>query len=618
MEMLAPLWLCLRLALLIAGLIAPGAALLRALRLPCSLGASFAASAVILYGSALTLDALGRPLSLASLTTALALATAAALFASRRREAANGTPTPDSAGDPGLLAPFTQLGALAPVMLLFWAVIAFLLFREPLAGPDIQFRWAFLPEQWLRHGNLDFYPPVSASDFLSYFWVESIPPGVASLHAWAFACGGGFAAAWTIPVTALQFLALHDLAWRAGAAVGGERAARPAAVLVAACPLLAWSCRLGQETGLTTLAALGLAGSLLRWRATARPAWAAAAGLFAALGATTREYGLVFPALALVALAAGRAPRAAWRAFGVAALPIALAWPLRCALRTGNPFYSLDVAGLLPVNRVFVTWIADHRALFGAALADGGGWLYALRWFALGAAPALLGWIALAALARQHRPAILGAGAIAAFLGLWLMSVPYTVGGLFYSLRVASPALALGAVVAGVVVSRRSAAGVYNALLGVFLLATLPLTLLLPQNPAHTPLRDWPLPWHPVAPPALAGADKIVPAILATGDRDSVVLTDSPGFQALLAPHGLHAVPFWSPQAAWLFDPQIAPADAARRWRESGLHLVVLSKFAPAVAFVNRRAGWRAAPFRMQVVGETAGFLLLRIEAPLS
>lgn len=606
-------WPGLRLVLLLAGLLAPGAALLQALRLPRSLGGCFAASAVVLYGSALALNALGVPLSLASLATALAGTTLVALLLARRR----GPTTPlDAGGEENFFAPFTRLGALAPVMLLYWAVIGFLLVREPLAGPDISFRWAFLPEQWLRLGSLDFYPPVSADDFLSYFWVESIPPGVASLHAWAFACGGGFAPAWTIPVVALQFLALHDLAWRAGAAAGGERAARPAAVLAAACPLVNWSCRLGQETGLTTLAVLGLVVTLLRWRATLRPAWVAAAGVFAALGAMTREYGLVFPVLAVAVLFARRASRAAWGAFALTALPLALAWPLRCALHTGNPFYSLGVAGLLPVNPIFIAWIADHRAVFGAALAQTSSLLYLARWLLLGAAPALVGGILLFAAARRHKPAAFGAGAVAVLLGLWLTSIPYTDGGLFYSLRVASPALALGAVAAGVAVARARVAAVRTAVPAALLLATLPLTLLLPQNPAHVALRDWPAPWrHQPFDPGAANR-QIIPALLA--EHVSLVLTDTPGLQTLLAPHPVHAIPFWSPQAAWLFDPALAPADAARRWRESGLRVVVLSKFPPALAFVNSHARWREPLFRFRRIGETPNFVILSVEAPAS
>lgn len=601
MAVLALVSSCLRLVLLVAGLLLPGAALTRVLRLPLSLGISFAASAVLLYASALALDFTGLPLSLTSYSAAIAVVTAALFWRGRHAHIAPPeTPSP--------FAPFTRLGPLTPFFVLFWAIIAFLLVREPLAGPDTQFRWAFLPEQWLRLGHLDFYPPVTARDFLSYFWAESIPPGVASLHAWAFACGGNFSAAWTIPVTAFEFLALHDLAWRIGHHFGGNSAARASSLLLAACPLLAWSARLAQETGLTAIAALGIAFALLQFRAGPNRRWAAAIGIFAALGAITREYGLVFPALAVAALAFLRAARRSWLAFSLAAVPVALGWPLFTALRTGNPVYSLDLAGLFPVNPVFTAWVGDNRAFFSHAFLTQG-WFVALRWLALAATPAVVGWILLLVFARKDRLAAFAVAAIAVFLALWLASVPYTVGGVFYTLRVANPALALGAVAAGVLGAR-----VRPLLLGALLCVTLPFTLLLPQNPLQTPVRDWPAPWRAEPPAAPGGADEIVPAIVA--QRAPIILTDSPGFQKLLAPHDVAAIPFWSPQVSWVFDPRTAPADAARRWRESGLHVLVLSKFPPALAFVNRHARWRAPFFRIRTVAESAGFLVLRIDAP--
>ena len=614
----------LRLALLLAGLLLPGALLARALRLPRALALWFAGSAVLLYACALALALLRIPLSLATLAAALGSASLvtclfalgsghSSLFAFFRRPSGPASPAgppPASAAAPPLLTPFTRLGVLAPFLVLFWAVVAFLLIREPLAGPDTGFRWAWLPEQWLRLGSLDFYPPVSARDFLSYFWAESIPPGVASLHVWAFGCGGRFAPAWVIPVTALQFLALHDLAWRLGDKLSGAPAARAAALLLAACPLLVWSTRLAQETGLTALSALGLAYSLLEYRAAPRGGWAAAAGLFAALGAIAREYGLVFPALAVAALLFLRAPRRAWLAFALAAVPVALVWPLHVAFRTGNPFYSLDVAGLLPVNRVFATWVSDNAALFGRFFLTTG-WRDTLLWLALAAAPALLGWCALLfAIARRpfQRPvALFALASIAVLLALWLLSVPYTVGGPFYALRVASPALALGAVAAGVALARAR-----PVVLGAFLLATLPFTLLLPQSPRRTPFRDWPVPWHSVPPPSPAAPEAIVPAILA--EQPGTILTDSPGFQKLLLPHGVAAIPFWSPQVAWLFDPRTPPAEVAARWRASGLHVLVLSRFEPAVVFLNRRARWSSPPFVIRQVAESDGFVVLRVD----
>ena len=111
MEMLAPFWLCLRLALLLAGLLVPGAGLLRALRLPRSIGSCFAGSALVIYGCALALNSSGAHLSLATLAAAVAVVTLVALWIARRR----GTTTPlDAGGEESFFSPFTRLGALTP------------------------------------------------------------------------------------------------------------------------------------------------------------------------------------------------------------------------------------------------------------------------------------------------------------------------------------------------------------------------------------------------------------------------------------------------------------------------------------------------------------------------
>lgn len=151
-----------------------------------------------------------------------------------------------------LRAPFSGLGGWWPLYLLFWGIVLFRAVEQPLSGPDVDFRWSWLARQMLQTGTLDFYPPHRAADFAADFWPESIPPGIAGLYAWAYACAGEFTAMWTAPVVLLQFWALHELLWRLGHTIGG------ATIAGAACPLLNWSLFIGQETGLTTVALLGV------------------------------------------------------------------------------------------------------------------------------------------------------------------------------------------------------------------------------------------------------------------------------------------------------------------------------------------------------------------------
>src|SRR4029077_17451027 len=47
---------------------------------------------------------------------------------------------------------------------------------SPLMGGERLFRWDFLAQRLLALGRLDFYPPLSAPDFRTYFFVDGIPP----------------------------------------------------------------------------------------------------------------------------------------------------------------------------------------------------------------------------------------------------------------------------------------------------------------------------------------------------------------------------------------------------------------------------------------------------------
>src|SRR6185369_1933266 len=116
------------------------------------------------------------------------------------------------------------------------------------------------------------------------------------------------------------------------------------------------------------LSTIGIVYALESWQRTRIAGWAALAGIFAVGGAMAREYGLVFPALAAAGLLVVRGDRRAWFAFAGAAT-LALAWPLRTYLLTGNPFYSLALDGL-PTNPRFIAWIEHDAATLGATFSN--------------------------------------------------------------------------------------------------------------------------------------------------------------------------------------------------------------------------------------------------------
>jgi hypothetical protein len=599
----------LRLLLLLAGLLLPGTMVLRALRVPWSLAVAFATSAVALYLLVIAFTLCGVPFGLGTLTAGLAAFSLLVCLLPCR--------IPTAAVSP-LHRAFTGLGGWTVLYGLFWLIIGWRLWSQPLSGPDAAFRWSALAEQILQPGSLDFYPPRGGEDFRHHFWVESIPPGLAGLYAWAYASGGSVHPLWTSPVVALQILSMHELAWRLGSRWGGEIVARRAVVLTAASPLLAWAILIGQETGLTALAVCGLVWTMPHMREEDGTRWTILAGVFAALAASAREYG---PAFAVTALGASFffAPRRRSLLFAAVALPIALVWPLRTWFLTGNPFYSLDLLGLFPVNREFVAWSTVFHAPHAHPLTAAGGVSGLARYLTVWALPAVIGLaVLLVLLIRGLRDARLPALFVLLTGALWYTSLPYTAGGLFYSLRVLSPALALLPVLAAYgftiwvapIVSHLVTIGA-----ALILAESLPKTLLLPENPYRVLPHEWLLASQRFA-KSVDTVDQDLLAALRALPLEGRVIADNAGFPRLLRPLGVEVVPLWSPEVAWLFDPKLAPEEIARRWQRAGFRYLVLGKTPSGAEYVLKRAQWRAPYFTVRTAGQTEVNVIL--EATLS
>ncbi len=610
MDWLQLLALPFRLALLIAGLLVPGTLLLRAVGLPRSLSGSFIVSAVLLHGVVLVLAFTGWPIGPGTLAAGLTLLATAAFLVARRKPVV-------ASAEEGLGVMFTRWNPWVLFYGAVWIVLLYRLGTQPLTGPDVGFRWSWLAEQMLRQGSLGFYPPHSTADFARYFWAESIPPGVAGLYAWSYACGGSFAPLWTSPAVLLQFLALHDLVWRLAHRMGGEPAARLAVLLLAATPLLNWSVVIGQETGLTAIGVCGLVYGLLAWGTDHQNrTWLLLAGFSAALVAVAREYGVAFGALGAVVLLAWRAPWRGLLAYGLTALLLPATWFGYVWLKTGNPVYSLGLAGLFPVNDVFDRYTAFVRLLQSVGLVSPEGLYQFLRYLLLFALPAVAG-LMLAAW-RARITFTLAALFIVATTLLWIVSIGYTAGGLFYSMRVLSPVFSLAAILGGVAAAEAAGNSSFRRIGAGFLLVlgleSLPKTLALPVNPYRAAPVDW---LHAggefVGRTARADAE-LLPAVRSLPGRP-VIITESAGLQRLLAGTGLPVVPIWSPAVSWLLDARLPAADFTARLRELGDCCLILTRDSHGARFVQARAHPSLGPFlRLQQFSDQ--YVVYRLATP--
>ncbi len=602
----------LRLLLLVAGVLVPGSMILRALRLPWSLAGAFLISSATLYATVLIFTWTGTVISTMNLAIALGVVALVGRLVPMR-------------GLPPRLASsfscFSGMEAWRPLYIAFWAIVVYRLATQPLSGPDVSFRWSFLAEQMNRFGSLNFYPPRTGSDFTRYLWAESIPPGIASLYAWAYGCAGSKLALWTSPIVGLQLLSLHELIWRLAQRWGGELAARRAVLFAAACPLLTWAVLIGQETGMTALSVIGIVWCLQNARERNGRSWMILGGICCVAAASTREYGPSFAVTAIVCALALRLPAKHVGYLTITALPLSLAWPARVWMLTGNPFYSLNIGGIFSTNSVFIEWSESFHQNSVKAFSSAADWFALDRYLVLWALPAVIGIGALLfLLLRKVKEARVATAFIALTIALWYVSVAHTAGGLFYSLRVLSPAYALLVVAAGYGLGfvnwSRTAIGSVSFAITLMLVEAMPKTLVLPENPYRLPLAKWAQAGDELGDfvrPSAAKLQNIINALPLGENRR--ILTDNGGLPRVLAYSNIQTVPLWSPEVAFLFDPSLKPKEVAKRWKETGLSYVVISKGSPTKDFIETHAQWHTRFFTIVTVIETDSVLILQAVA---
>lgn len=590
---------------LLPGLVAAGALALpgwlvaRRLQLPQPLFAGFIGGAVTLFTLVLAADAAHLTLSPRNAFIAWGALTATVLAVVWRGPAASSPVAGQTRSS------WREHGPLFLPLLPVVAVVVYRTTTQPLFGVDTVFRWNYLAEEMLARGTLGFYPPVIAADYEIYSWPDGIAPVVSSLYFWIYAVAGAARPAATAPLIWLQVGLVAAGVFAVARRMFSPRAGAFAVALAAGSPLLWWASAMGQETGLTALALLGLLLYLPASRETESTGAIVFAALAASLGALAREYALVLPVFGLALALTRRLTARAGGLFTLVALLATAPWYLRNAALTGNPLFNLGVGGWFPVNDV-------HHWLNASYLAELG-WDHlpaeAPRLIATHCGLALLG--AGAGFAYYFRTALPLAAAGLLFGVLWFASLGYTAAGFMYSLRVLSPALTVAAVLGGAALARfiPGRAALAAAALGLGLVATDAAlrTLTLPANVYRVPPHEWPTVGR-----ALHDYHRrpVYAELARVAGRERMLVL---GPNALLTRAGANTLPLWSPEVRFLFDPTLPPPEIARRLRTANIGFVLLNTGSVNERFLARSAFFRDPAGMLQRVWFDADMVLLRV-----
>jgi hypothetical protein len=318
------------------------------------------------------------------------------------------------------------------------------------------------------------------------------------------------------------------------------------------------------------------------------------AGLAAGTGALAREYGLAYLALGAFALGWWRAGWRSLTVFVATAALVAGPWYLRNGLKTGNPLYPFDFAGLLPTNPVYREFnqiVAASHSVFAAP----GIILPQLATLAavLAGVPLALGLVRGGTRWREHAPWLV---ALVASLALWLWSVALTAGGFVYSTRVLTPAIALGAVLGGAWLARAT-----EKRSGWVLAVLLIVVTDAGARSLHLPMDAFPrwwqgrfFSWRDFGDTARAWRGQPNwQAIAAAAEQRKILVSDAGLVPMMIAVHG-HPVSYLSPAVRFLFEPQGNFETACARLRTAGFRFVILTRYNPIVdEQFNRSAFFR-------------------------
>lgn len=586
----------LKLCVILLGLTAPGYMLARAIRLEHSWVAAFPLSALFMVETIVFFALTGIPIRFGTMAIALLLCLACCQIVKnvQRPVSQEISSAPESSGLPPYL---TVAILLIAASVLFTVTLRTTLF--PLRGFDTSFRWEGLARAMLQYQSLDFYPPVSASDYSIYLYPDGIPPLVATIYWWIYATlKTPLPQVTSISIT-LQLAATMALSFYGTRAAFGSRSAWFSLLAICASPLLISGFAIGQETGFT---ALSVAGQLcFAWAAVRNPkvSTVIVAALFAALGALTRDYG---PALALsgfAVLAWHRETRRYLPAFILTTVLLSSPWYLRNWAMTGNPFFSHRIPGGFNVNNVHAAIMDYYKEVFSFGQFDQTHWFKLFKHlFTGGFLVVFAGGFYSLVRWRNSAPLLITAGLV---ILLWIFSVGQTAGGVIFSTRVLTPMVQALTMSAGAAFSHLYRSNLRPRRL-VDHAAAVGIVLFCGYSLISAAIYPFPSPFFFSASTSTLKnslQQEMVENLEASDLPPTRVLMDLPFTAEIMKRESrFKPVMYWNPDVKFVFDQHLDPKEIQRRLQEMDIRLVFVDNKSPNNPFLTRfnffreRSGW--------------------------
>jgi hypothetical protein len=508
-----------------------------------------------------------------------------------------------------------QMFCIIPAVFLFLLLVA-RTFCQPLMSPDSVFRWNYLAVKIFETGGFGFYPPMSAEDFKLYFYVDGIPPLVQFSYYWLYASfGSASEVRLSVILIAFQYVSIVFLCYYSASHIfQSSKAGIYSVLLLLSSTIFFFSLFLGQETGLTALSMAATIYFLSGADGEESASNSVLAGFSTALGALSREYGLAFIVIGLLICFWRKRTGRNIFAYLLSSSLLCASWYIYLYLRTGNPVYSLSIGTLFPVNEIFDGIYKTYVIYFGLGTQTLPKIKFIINLLLTLSPMHLLLLPALFLLPLRKVGYLLAAALI--FILIWLNSIGYTCGGFFYSSRTLSPLIVVISIAAGGLISRFSNGKPSFILCGVlvfiFVIWVAYRDLCIPANTSMVPPRF-------IYNSAFGKLGK--PGIVNYADirelpGNAKVLSDSALHHgALMTSLGKHRkiidfVPVWSPEVAFLSNPENTYAKTLSELRHCGIKYVLYSKNSYNNAYLEKYLFFREYRNYSKAIYEDASILI--------
>lgn len=487
---------------------------------------------------------------------------------------------------PAAEVPFTRFEKIALIPIILSVILVFLKSSIYSSLGDQIFRWFFLASRILETETFSYYPPLTPQDYNVYFFTDSFPPIVSFSYFWLYALFGkaeNFLVG--IPVT-LQFIFIFIFGYRLAVSIfDSKKAGVFALLLLGSSTLLFYSVMISQETGVTALSLVALVYFLIRNKHCSSGDILLAA-FAASYGALSREYGGIFIVCGIIVILWKKMPLSVLLKYLMLCFIITAPWYIRTFILTGNPFYSIPVGNLFPVNPVHAGIVEGYKESIGLQTYMTTRVIIPLA-LGLSIALGISFFTGIVSSLMQLRRLGFFIIITALMFALWVYSMQIVPAGIFHSMRILSPIIVLNAGCGAFILLlfaglHKQAYHIILTFLSIFCLITFIQNIFVPCNPLNLKSKN-----------DFLMAACIIPDFVNTQEdtfiyikdipEKSVILSDGAIQHAFLAMNketnkNIRIVPVWSPEVRFLFSGEMTFENGAKKLRGIGINYVLIGK----------------------------------------